>query len=39
MTVKRQAKIDFSNECECLVDYSDVRARIYENPEPLEDEE
>ena len=23
MTVKRQAKIDFSNECECLVDYSD----------------
>lgn len=28
MTVKRQAKIDFSNECECLVDYSELEKAI-----------
>ena len=28
MTVKRQEKIDFSNECECLVDYSELEKAI-----------
>jgi hypothetical protein len=28
LTVKRQAKIDFSNECECLVDYSELEKAI-----------
>lgn len=28
MTVKRQEKIEFSNECECLVDYSELEKAI-----------
>lgn len=28
MTVKRQMKINFSNECECLVDYSELEKAI-----------